>query len=352
MFLPQVLLAILSSSLAPKLAGRRGLKAVLLTGLAGDLLSMALLAASAFLTGHALAFPMICLATAALGFGFGATVTALNSFGEAFFPDRPDRAVLTLNALLGVGTALAPLLVAVFSGMGLWWALPLLMTAALGIVLLLLWGQSLQVARTSDSPSAPPAQDHLPPRFWLYGGAVLLYGILETLSGNWGTLYLSQERGVPAQEASLALTAFWVMVTLGRVIVAGLSSVVPARIVYLLLPALLAGAFAVAAGASNAWTGILAFGFLGLACSALLPLSLSFAGSEFPRLTAATAGGLLALYQVGYGIAAFGVGPLQSLGGIALGRVFTAGIAIAIGLLVVAFLITRHKDPTPARQAD
>ncbi|NNC09988.1 MFS transporter, partial [Corallococcus exiguus] len=110
MFLPQVLMAILSSSLASRLAGRHGLKAVLLTGLAGNLLSMAMLAASALLAGHPAAFPLVCLATGALGLGFGATVTALNSFGEAFFTERPDRAVLTLNALLGVGTALAPLL--------------------------------------------------------------------------------------------------------------------------------------------------------------------------------------------------------------------------------------------------
>ncbi|MET0744287.1 MAG: hypothetical protein ABWY78_13025, partial [Microvirga sp.] len=75
MFLPQVLMAILASSLASRLAGRHGLKGVLLAGLAGDLLSMALLAASALLAGHPFAFPLVCLATGALGLGFGATVT-------------------------------------------------------------------------------------------------------------------------------------------------------------------------------------------------------------------------------------------------------------------------------------
>ena len=42
-------------------------------------------------------------------------------------PPRPaDRAVLTLNALLGLGTALAPVFVAVFVGLGFWWGLPVL----------------------------------------------------------------------------------------------------------------------------------------------------------------------------------------------------------------------------------
>ncbi|MBM6595165.1 MFS transporter [Microvirga pudoricolor] len=348
MFLPQFVMAILASSLAPKLAARRGLKAVLLVGLVADLASMAVLAASALMTGTAIAFPIICLATAALGFGFGATVTALNSLSEAFFPERPDRAVLTVNALLGVGTALAPLFVAVLSGLGLWWALPVLMVLCLGLILVLLVRQPLQAGVPGETRSTSQTKEHLPGRFWLYGGAVLLYGILETISGNWGTLYLSQERGVPVHEASYALTAFWVAVTLGRVIVAGLASHVSPRVIYQALPVLLALAFGAAASAHSGWSGILAFGLLGLACSALLPLSLSFAGSEFPRLTATTAGGLLALYQIGYGIAAFGVGPLQEMAGVSLGRIFQAGIVIAIALTVAAFLIARRNSSARA----
>ena len=342
MFLPQVLMAILASSLASRLAGSHGLKGVLLAGLAGDLLSMALLAGSALLAGRPVAFPLVCLATGALGFGFGATVTALNSFGEAFFPERPDRAVLTLNALLGVGTALAPLLVAAFVGAGLWWLLPVLMTAALAGVAILAQAQPLQVPSGPQDAAAGADAEHLPSRFWLYGGAVLLYGVIETLTGTWGTLYLGQERGVSPRDASFALTAFWIMVTLGRVIAAAISSLVPARLVYVALPALLAVAFVFAGRADDARAGILAFGLLGLGCSALLPLSLSFAGTEFPRLTAATAGGLLALYQVGYGVAAFGVGPLQEIGGVTLSRVFTGGAVVAAVLLVVAFLLTRR----------
>ncbi|MET0746349.1 MAG: hypothetical protein ABWY78_23475, partial [Microvirga sp.] len=305
--------------------------------------SMALLAASALLAGHPFAFPLVCLATGALGLGFGATVTALNSFGEAFFPDRPDRAVLTLNALLGVGTALAPLLVAAFVGAGLWWLLPVLMTAALAGVAVLARAQPLQVPSGPQDAAAGEDAEHLPSRFWLYGGAVLLYGVLETLTGTWGTLYLGQERGVSPRDASFALTAFWIMVTLGRVIAAAISSIVPARLVYVALPALLAVAFVLAGRADDARAGILAFGLLGLGCSALLPLSLSFAGTEFPRLTAATAGGLLALYQVGYGVAAFGVGPLQEIGGVTLSRVFAGGAVGAAGLLVVAFLLIRRS---------
>ena len=42
--------------------------------------------------------------------------------------------MLALNALLGLGAALAPLLIVVFAAFGVWWALPLL-TALLAAAL-------------------------------------------------------------------------------------------------------------------------------------------------------------------------------------------------------------------------
>ena len=36
----------------------------------------------------------------------------------------------------------------------------------------------------------------LPRRFWLYAVLVLLYGVVETLNGNWATIYLG---GKPEQ---------------------------------------------------------------------------------------------------------------------------------------------------------
>ena len=51
MFVPQVALAIAAAALAPKLARRLGLRRVLLAGLAGDIVSMSLLALSRLLIG-------------------------------------------------------------------------------------------------------------------------------------------------------------------------------------------------------------------------------------------------------------------------------------------------------------
>jgi MFS family permease len=336
MFLPQVVLAIGASAFSPRLACRFGLRGVLLLGLCGDLLSMGLLAASPLLIGSAQAFLLLCVATGALGFGFGAAVMALNTLVEGIFPDRADSAVLALNALLGVGTALAPLLVTLFNGLGVWWALPLVM-----IMLLVLLITGVANAPLARSYQATDRDGGLPPRFWVYASAVLLYGVLETLCGNWATLYLSTQQHISVRNASLALTAFWVMLTLGRVIVAFLERLIPGRWIYVALPILLAGAFQFIARSQGPVAGIGSFGAAGLACSALLPLSISFGGTEFPSKAAAMSGELIAFYQIGYGIAAFGVGPLRSGPGLAYSEIFSAGSLIALGLGLVTLLVIR-----------
>jgi hypothetical protein len=74
------------------------------------------------------------------------------------------------------------------------------------------------------------------------------------------------------------------------------------------------------------------FGLAGLGCSALLPLIIGFAQEELATIAAAAVGGIIAFYQVGYGIAAFGVGPLLDAG-VTLPAVYAAaaGIAVAMG---------------------
>jgi MFS transporter, FHS family, glucose/mannose:H+ symporter len=344
MFLPQVVLAVLASALAPKLARQWSLRRVLLAGFAADILSMTLLALSRLLLGAPdLAFGVLLVATGALGLGFGATVMALNTYAETFFPDNADRAVLALNALLGLGTALAPVLVALVVVMGEWWLLPATVACIVALIFAVALTQPLRASTGADD-SAPRtlAWRHLPRRFWLYAGAVFLYGIVETLNGNWAILYLSAERGVSARGASFALTAFWVMVTFGRVLIAVISRSVPARWIYFALTVLLVLVFQLAARVAGETGGIVVFGMAGLACSAFLPLSISFGGDEFPRLSAVMAGGLIAFYQLGYGVAAFGVGPLRDVTALPFSSIFADASIVATLLAVVALFVIRR----------
>jgi MFS transporter, FHS family, glucose/mannose:H+ symporter len=355
LFLPQVLLAILASAFAPRLARRWSLRRVLLAGLAGDIVSMTLLALSRLLLGMPdMAFGVLLLATGALGLGFGATVMALNTYAEAFFPKRADRAVLALNALLGLGTALAPVLVAIVVALGAWWLLPVVVACIAVLLFGVAYAQPLRLHVGNADADRPTSLNwiDLPHRFWLYAAAVFVYGIVETLNGNWAMLYLSSERGVSTQGASFALAAFWVMVTVGRVLIALISQLVPPRWIYVALPALSLVVFQLASQVQSEAGGIIVFGLAGLACSGFLPLSISFAGGEFPRLSAVMAGGLIAFYQLGYGVAAFGIGPLQGLFGLSFSTVFAAGSVVAAPIIVIAWLIirpTRNTQAAPGR---
>jgi MFS transporter, FHS family, glucose/mannose:H+ symporter len=346
MFVPQVVLAVLASGLAPKLARRWNLRRVLLAGIAGDIVSMALLALSRLLLGAPdMAFGVLLVATGALGLGFGATVMALNTYAEMFFPERADGAVLALNALLGLGTALAPVLVAIVVGMGVWWLLPVVVACILVLIFVVALVAPLRAGSAGtvgDGAPTPIGWATLPRRVWLYAAAVFLYGILETLNGNWATLYLSGERGMSARGASFALAAFWVMVTVGRVLIAAISARVPVRRIYVGLPVLLLIAFQFASRVHSEAGALLAFGMAGLACSAFLPLSISFGGNEFPRLSAVMAGELIAFYQLGYGVTALGTGPLRDLIGLPFSTIFAAGSIVALPLAVIASFVIRR----------
>lgn len=73
-----------------------------------------------------------------------------------------------------------------------------------------------------------------------------------------------------------------------------------------------------------------------------LPLSISFGADEFPYLSAVMAGELIAFYQLGYGVAAFGTGPLRDAVGLSYSRIFAGGSIVAIPLIVVAWFAQRR----------
>ena len=121
MFLPQAVTAIAGSLLGARLTRSWGIKRVFLVGLTANLSSMLLLLLSqAVIANQSLAYVILLVATTCLGIGFGLTVPSLNTFVAAFFPTGVERAVLSLNALLGLGTVLAPVFVAIFVGLGAW----------------------------------------------------------------------------------------------------------------------------------------------------------------------------------------------------------------------------------------
>jgi len=348
LFLPQVVTAIAASLLGARLARRVGTKRVYLMGLTAGLVSMGLLMVSrAFETNTAVAFPLLLVATAFLGVGFGLTVPTLNTLTAAFHPDKVASSVLVLNALLGLGTTLAPVFVAIFVGLDFWLGLPL--TSAVLLSALIVRSLGLPLRAGVQGPALEgAARPRMPTRFWVFAGFAVLYGICETVNGNWSQLDMTSELGASTTVAALALTAFWAMVTVGRVVFAAVDRWVPERVTYRVLPFVLAGTFALIAllPDDTPGLGVLAFGLAGLGCSALLPLTIGFAQEELAAVAAAAAGGIIAFYQLGYGIAAFGVGPLLDAG-VSLPAVYAAAAGIAVVMGLLSTQVVRRRRPVP-----
>jgi hypothetical protein len=81
----------------------------------------------------------------------------------------------------------------------------------------------------------------------------------------------------------------------------------------------------------------------------LLPLTISFGQKNLPVMAAAAAGFLIALYQMGYGIAAFGVGALVDNTGLALNRVFGLAAVVALALGTLSFAVLAARVQTDSR---
>ena len=343
LFLPQVILAIAGSLALPSVSARIGLKRVLLIGLAADTAAMALLVISNSVRTEAVAFPMLLVVTACLGLGFGLTLGSISTYAGAFQPQRREVALTALNVLLGLGTALSPLLIALFLDIGEWWYLPLITAVGLAAVFVVALGLPLLAERSSAATGAP--RPKISRRFWLFAAALVAYGAAETMFGNWGTALLVDE-GVAATSATYALAAFWAAVTAGRLVIALVADRIGSTRIYVVLPWAIAVALLIAPAADSTGLGIAVFAFAGLACSGFFPMTIGYGESSFPGMVELAAGWLIAAYQIGYGLAAFGGGALQET--ISLPSLFRITAVLAVLMGVLALPITGRLRITPS----
>ena len=161
---------------------------------------------------------------------------------------------------------------------------------------------------------------------------------------------MAKELGASTTLASLALTTFWGTVTAGRILFALIEQRFPERRTCKVLPFVVASAFLFISflPAGHPYPGVFAFALAGLGCSALLPLAMSFAEEELTTIAASVAGGLIAFYQIGYGIAAFGVGPLQTLAGLGLNAIYGWTAICALMMAGLSFVVVRKVNSVPS----
>lgn len=354
LFAPMIALAILTSILAGPAARRWGLKAVLLAGLISYVLSMGALASTQIILGtHDLTYRVALLAISGVGVGIGTTLTALNAYAAGLFSEKSEAALSGLYGIMGVGMALTPLMVGMFINLNLWWAAPAALGCFFFILSLAIFALPLWVA-----PPPPDTEEGgalaliggLPPRIWGYAGFIFLYGICETLFGNWAVIFLHEEKGLSPQWAGFALSSFWAMMTAGRFLAAAVSYWFPVRWLLAGMPALILVALFSLPGVEGHIASIAMFGLAGLACSACLPFAVSFAEGECPGTSGLVSGCMVSSVMLGIGAGSWGVGWIQETGGISFSAIYMGSGVFAAGMVILAFLLAREPYAPPAAE--
>lgn len=199
---------LLAGALLPRFGLRRLLRlgsALMVLGLAG--------------VAFAPTWPLALLASLIGGLGFGHVSVTFN-VGGARLGERAPVVLNLLNACFGLGSVLAPLLVALTLGLGTAAVAPFLALGAVAAVLLAVSGRLPELpetttAATGRAPLVPLA---------LFGLLFVLYVGVEAGVGAWMTTQLD-DSGVAG--AAAWTSGFWLTVTVGRVLAAPIAARVP-----------------------------------------------------------------------------------------------------------------------------
>ena len=337
-FVPLVTLAALGAAGGGIVVERIGAKRALALGFVFMGLSQAGLAAIPFVAAS-LVYPVALLGTALLGLGAGVSAGPLNAYPQVLFPSRSESAVVALHATVGVGLAITPLLAGAAVARGSWLAVPLLLFLANAALFLAVEREDLPEPEVRGEARSRPTGDAL---LRLFLAIAFLYGVTESVYGNWAVLHLTEERGLDVAAAGLALAAFWAALTVGRFAVAALVLHVPPARVLPVLAALMAGACLLVPLSTTSRRAVLLYALGGLGCSAVFPLALGLAGRRFPSHRSWVSSVMYAALCAGIGVGSFSAGLLRSE--LDLGTIYRLAALPAVGAFALALRAVYSRD--------
>jgi predicted MFS family arabinose efflux permease len=176
---------------------------------------------------------------------------------------------------------------------------------------------------------------------------VILYAFAEGTFANWSVIFLHEERGIAPAQAALALSVFWAMMAVGRLLVSALLLRIPAARIWLTLPVLMISAFLLLPLAHSALTGIALFAFAGLACSAFFPVSVGLITRRFPASAALVSSLMIAALMLGVGSGSFAIGALRAM--LSLENLYRVSTLYPLTAFVLAVMLLK-SGAIPSRQ--
>lgn len=310
LYLPMIGTGALTSLFGTLALREAGLKPLFTVSLTANLVSLLGLALLTRIPSGAI-YPALFAIALLFGVSLGFMGITLNTGAMRLFPGARAGALSVLHACLGFGAAGAPLLFAFWNGKGAWEGAPAVLT--LGTLLLLSLSGTKSVSGFERSePGAGHPWRGLPLRVWSRGMTTFLYGVAESTIASWSILFLTTHRNVSDSDAAWALSAFWLCMTAGRLAGTWILRRTTALRVVLTLLLGMALAFPLVTFAEPGTSGVVLYGFAGLACSSVFPILMGLASEEAIGHLPQVSSILSACLLVGLGLGSFWVGPLAT----------------------------------------
>jgi MFS transporter, FHS family, glucose/mannose:H+ symporter len=136
-------------------------------------------------------------------------------------------------------------------------------------------------------------------------GCLLLffYCVSEGVMVVWSPTYLRSEKLFDIQIASFAVSVFWMAVLAGRIIISFLAGKIKTNIIILALSILAVIAMSISIPLKTTYSTLIAIGFAGLGCSAIVPLGISSASTIYEKGRGILASLLFAIASMGTSVA-------------------------------------------------
>jgi fucose permease len=183
------------------------------------------LAASTFTLGAGLIallppLPLLQLALFLTGFSWGISNNLVNFLVIRAGTGESNK-ILVVHMSFTVGAFIAPLLVAFTVKAGLTWRWPaaLIALAGLGMFVLASLMPIPESSRTASEKKRLPLAFFRSRRFYLYVLMLFLYVGIETGISSWLVTYLTEVRQVGAADAQTLLSALWLAMISGRLLI-------------------------------------------------------------------------------------------------------------------------------------
>lgn len=336
--------ALLSIAVGGTLTDRFGQKLMLLAG--GILHGLGAL-------GYSLAgsLPLMLVLAFLTGVGQGTVNISASVLVARAYPEQAVTALNVLNLFFGVGAMTSPAFAGLTIGLGstgrsgLWLGGGVMLAAALLLVPL------LPKSRPSPSASSGQQSDRSASgavlrsgALWVTGLMLLVYVGVENGMAAWATTYLTQTTTLDRSAGSLVTSGFWMMITVGRILAAGLGTRVgPVSLLRSFQIGAVGAATLLVLSTGAAGLSVAAVLLLGLSLGPVFPTTVGLATTAFPQAPGTASSVVISLASVGgmllpplQGAVMEGAGPRASIG------MALAGTVLMVVLLQLSVKLGRR----------